>query len=265
MKAKAPTRKNVQSFPLEKSDIRYDPASQEVSMKRGKFDAFVGYTRGLVEQLEAAEDARDVAQYRARKAEKTADVLQMLTDVVFDGTRAVREWLKSPDNSIRELSERTGIPYATCHRIVNERFGTPNLEVGFLGKMLSAISRGRGAPSGAKELRPRFQRVLIGVPEGEVRDDMTCPWAAKGSKVATASAGTEIAKMAEEMHADLILVDVTMPELGKNNLEQLRQIAQSDKTMVVLTGEIAKANSALLPDVPKKLHGEEREAETMGG
>src|SRR5882762_9814088 len=143
MTTKTSPFKITKAFPLEKNDIQYNPSSEEVSMKRAKFDAFVKYAQALEEKLEAAEDARDVANYRARKAGKTADVLQALTEDVLKGTAAVRTWLGEPSHTLLELSTRTGIPYATCHRIVNERLGTPNVEIGHLQQMISAVSRDR--------------------------------------------------------------------------------------------------------------------------
>lgn len=133
--------KQIKTWPLEKTDIHYDPASEQVLIKHEKFDAFVKYVQALEERLEAAEDACDLAEYRARKAGKTADLLQALADVVLEGTTAIRDWLSS-GHTLQELSDKTSIPYATCHRIVHERFGTPSLEFGHLERMLSALSKG---------------------------------------------------------------------------------------------------------------------------
>jgi hypothetical protein len=130
-------------FPIRKSDIHYDPTSQEVTLKREKFDALVSFTQDLLKQLEAVEDARDAQRYRGRKAQSTADVLQALTEDVLQGTAAVREWLESPGHTIQELSQRTGIPYATCYRIVNERLGTPNVEIGQLENFISVVRKDR--------------------------------------------------------------------------------------------------------------------------
>ncbi len=200
-------------------------------MKREKFDAFVKYVQALEEKLEAAEDARDVAKYRARKAGKTADVLQALTEDVLRGTAAVREWLGSPSHTIQELSTRTGIPYATCHRIVNERLGTPNVEIGHLKKMVSAVSRDRRPFAPGVASHPRYRRVLFGLP-------------------------------------DLILVDVSMPNLEKSGLGLLKDFAKDTKRTIVLTGEIVETNSALLQgSFEKRTEAEElaSEAEIAGG
>jgi CheY-like chemotaxis protein len=254
------------TFPLEKSDIHYDPASDEVSIKRGKFEAFVGHVRGLEERLEAAEDARDVAQYRARKAGKTADVLQALTDDVLKGTAAVRNWLTA-GHTLQELSERTKIPYATCHRIVNERFGTPNLEIGYLEKMISAVSRDRRPFTVEAESQPRFKRVLLGLAKGFAEDALVSSWEMLGSEVSTIHAGLEIAQRVKELHPDLILVDVFMPNLEKS-LDRLKDLAKEKKSTIILTGEIAAANSALLQGAFERKNKSlelASEGETVGG
>jgi ATP/maltotriose-dependent transcriptional regulator MalT len=156
----------LENWPIDKSDIHYDPASQEVTLQREKFDALVRYTQSLLEELEKSEDQRDLAQFRARKAEATANVLQALTEDVTQGTAAVRDWLASPSHSINELSERTGIPYATCHRVINERLGTPDMQIGQLHKILASIAK-EPHPSlqpGASRARPR-----IGISYGPTR------------------------------------------------------------------------------------------------
>ncbi len=254
-------------FPLEKSDIQYDPTSEEVSIKREKFDAFVKYVQELGEKLEAAEDARDVALYRARKEGKTADVLQALAEDVSQGTAAIRKWLAS-GNSLQELSTRTGIPYATCHRIVNERLGTPNVEIGHLQRMVTAVSR-RGRAFFAKaEAHPRFKRVLIGLPKGIGEQDLVSSWQTTGSEVSTVHAGLEIAEKIKDLRPNLILLDVSMPNLEKSGLDVLREFAKQKKSTIILTGEMGTANSALLQgSSEKKTKIEElaSEGESVGG
>ena len=253
-------------FPLEKADIQYNPTSEEVSLKREKFDAFVRYVQELQERLEAAEDERDVAQYRARKEGKTADLLQALTEDVFQGTSAVRGWLAS-GHTLQELSTRTGIPYATCHRIVNERLGTPNVEIGHLQKMIAAVAR-RGRAFFAKaEPHPRFRRVLIGLPKGLQEHDLVSSWETKGIEVSTMHAGLEIAQKLEE-HPNLILVDASMPNLERSGLERLKDFAKEKKSTIILTGELGLANSALLQgSFERKTKIEEfaSEGESVGG
>ncbi len=258
----------AKAFPLDKSDIHYNPSSEEVSMKREKFDAFVKYVQALEEKLEAAEDARDVAKYRARKAGKTADVLQALTEDVLRGTAAVREWLGSPSHTIQELSTRTGIPYATCHRIVNERLGTPNVEIGHLKKMVSAVSRDRRPFAPGVASHPRYRRVLFGLPKGLAEEELISSWEIKGSEVSTVHGGLEIAQMMEKLQPDLILVDVSMPNLEKSGLALLKDFAKDTKRTIVLTGEIVETNSALLQgSFEKRTKAEElaSEGEIAGG
>lgn len=257
----------TKAFPLEKSDIQYNATSEEVSIKREKFDAFVKYVQELQEKLEAAEDARDVAQYRARKEGKTADVLQALAEDVFQGTAAVRGWLAS-GHSLQELSTRAGIPYATCHRIVNERLGTPNVEIGHLQKMIAAVSRGRRAFFVQGETHPRFKRVLIGLPKGFEEQDLVSSWQTTGSEVSTVHAGLEIAEKIKDLRPNLILLDVSMPNLEKSGLERLKEFAKEKKSTIILTGEMGLANSALLQgSFERKTKIEElaSEGESVGG
>jgi CheY-like chemotaxis protein len=258
----------TKAFPLDKSEIHYNPSSEEVTIKREKFDGFVKYIQALEEKLEAAEDARDVAQYRARKAGKTGDVLQALTEDVLKGTAAVREWLRSPSHSIMDLSARTGIPYATCHRIVNERLGTPNVQIGHLKKMVSAVSRDRRPFAPGVASHPRYRRVLFGLPKGLAEDELVSSWQMKGSEVSTVHGGLEIAQKMKELHPDLILVDVSMPNLEKSGFQLLKNFAKHTVKMIVLTGEIAETNSALLQGSFEKENKADElasEGETPGG
>lgn len=258
----------TKTFPLDKSDIHYDSGSEEVSMKREKFHAFVKYVQELEEKLEAAEDARDVAKYRARKAGKTADALQALTEDVLKGTAAVREWLRSPSHTILDLSKRTGIPYATCHRIVNERLGTPNVEIGHLKKMVSAVSRDRRPFAPGVAPHPRYRRVLLGLPHGLAEEELVSSWQIKGSEVSTIHGGFEIAQKVEELHPDLILVDVSMPGVEKSGLELLKDFVKNTRKTIILTGEMVEANSAFLQGSFEKRNEDDElpsEGETAGG
>ncbi len=129
----------TKGFPLEKSDIQYDPDKQEVTLKREKFDAMIEFMRALVEQVEAAEDQKDIESYRARRAEASADVLTSFLSLAKEAGECVERWVDSPEHSIRELSQRAGVPYATCHRIITERLKTDKIEIGRLAKLLKVV------------------------------------------------------------------------------------------------------------------------------
>lgn len=259
--------KAPQAFPLEKSDIHYDPAREEVSIPREKFDAFVHYVAGLQEKLEAAEDARDVAQYRAQKAGKTADVLECLIRDVQNARAAIREWLRA-GKTVQELSDRTGIPYATCHRVVNERLGSEKLEIGHLQKMVAAIpASGRVLAGSVAKHVPRFGRILFGLAKDFREEELVSSWETQGSKVETVRAAGEIAAKVEKLHPDLIVLDVSMPSLGKSGLERLKEVAKDKKATVVLTGKIAEDSAALFCSLHlgNRDTESEREAESPGG
>jgi CheY-like chemotaxis protein len=72
----------------------------------------------------------------------------------------------------------------------------------------------------------------------------------------------------EELHPDLILVDVSMPNLEKSGLELLKEVAKNTKRMIVLTGEMVETNSALLQSSFEKRDKADElasEGETAGG
>ena len=86
----------TKAFPLEKSDIRYDLTSEEVSIKREKFDAFVKYVQELQEKLEVAEDARDVSQYWARRRPPADRPARELARQLAQAIYAVHDWHSQP-------------------------------------------------------------------------------------------------------------------------------------------------------------------------
>ncbi len=129
----------TKGFPLEKSDIQYDPDKQEVTLKREKFDAMIEFMRALAERVEAAEDEKDIESYRARRAEASGDVLTSLLSLAEEAGGNVERWLEAPEHSIRELSQRAGVPYATCYRIITERLKTDKIGIGELAKFLKVV------------------------------------------------------------------------------------------------------------------------------
>jgi CheY-like chemotaxis protein len=259
-----------QNFPIQKSDVHYDASSDEVTLKRDKFEAFVKYAHELMDKLEEAEDAGDVQRYRTRRAEQTGNVLQALTEDVLQGTAAVRRWLELPEHTIRELSTRTGIPYATCHRIVNERLGTPNVEIGYFKKMVGVVLKDmKGKPLVRPEFPAHYRRVLLGIPKGEDNMQLARSFETTGSEVTTVHAGTEVPVKIGEVHPDLVLLDVFMPSLGRNIFEELGKFAKDTKSTIIFTGETAEATTDLVRSlseqktkreaIPQKLKSEAME------
>jgi hypothetical protein len=128
-------------FPIEKSDITYDPEKQEVTLKREKFDALIEFVGSLLARLEDVEDQRDIESYRARRAEVSAGVMENLLREVDGAREAVHQWLNERGHSILELSKRAGIPYATCYRIIRERLATDDMEIGKLAKIVEVVDQ----------------------------------------------------------------------------------------------------------------------------
>jgi chromosome condensin MukBEF ATPase and DNA-binding subunit MukB len=104
-------------IPFDKNDVKYDAAKKEVSLSIEKFDALVHFIQDLLGRIERAEDTESILDYRLEEMNAENSVLQ----AVFQKVRKdVGAWLGS-EHTIRELANRTGIPYATCHRIVKDR------------------------------------------------------------------------------------------------------------------------------------------------
>jgi CheY-like chemotaxis protein len=210
-------------YPLTKDDIHYDPDKQEVTLKREKFDALIGFVKEMLANTNAVEDERDIASYRARKAEATSSVFESLMEKVSEASGDVQAWLASPEHTILDLSQRTGIPYATCHRIVRERIGTPELEVGHLAKLAKAIG-----PDMAKNRIRRAPvtgdyKVVVGAPSSDWREQLLERLNATGMHVTTAEKTAEALKTAEKVSPDVMLLDVSMPWLaGENVVKWLR-------------------------------------------
>jgi len=232
-------------FPLEKKDIHYDPSTQDVSMKREKFDAFVKYVEELQEKLESTKDAADFERFDARKAKDSSNLLRDLVEYVEEGTVAIREWLSSDGHSISELSRRTGISYATCHRIVTERLEGPSMGVGQLTEMVAAVLPDRKAATPAHHAYGQVRSVLLGLGTKSSEGNLVLTLENTGTKVATARGGKEVARMAEELHPDLIMLEMSMPSANKIDLEALRKFAKDGKKTIILTGDPLIANTEL--------------------
>ena len=156
---------------------------------------------------------------------------------------------------------------------MNERLGTPNVEIGHLQKMVSAVSRDRRpfrdlALSAGAEWYPQFKRVLFGLPKGLAEDELMASWVMKGSEVSAVHGGLEIAQKMKELHPDLVLVDIAMPNLEKSGLERLKELAKDRNRTIIFTGEIVETALALLRGSSEKKHKAKeitRESEKAGG
>jgi len=133
--------------------------------------------------------------------------------------------------------------------------------------MVAAVSK--GVFGVGAERHPRFKRVLLGLPKGFRAEELVSSWQMHGSEVSTVHAGVDIAEKVKELHPNLILLDVSMPNLEKSGLERLKEFAKDKKqTIILMTGAMAEANSALVQcSFERKKQAEEvaMEGETAGG
>ena len=128
----------TKQLPLKQNDVTYDSASRRVTLTPQKFDELMAFVQELLEERQMAENARDTARARQRRAETAADVVTAYAEIVEEAAQRVHRWLD--ENTIQELSRRSRIPYASCHRIVRERLRSGQVEVGTLEKILRVVN-----------------------------------------------------------------------------------------------------------------------------
>ena len=224
--------------PFDKSDVHYDASKGEVSLKREKFDELMRFVRDLLQETQETENERDTARARQKRSVAAAD---QYAELLQDANRNVEHWLKS--NSIQELSRRTDIPYATCHRIVSERLSSAEVTVGNLGKILKAIGSS-----------PGDRRPVIGLFVG----NPAAPWKAtldrmksSGMEIVMAKSGLDAAEKAEEHSPAQVIVDLSAPNLNLTGDMFTRLCGNSRIT--VLTGADQKKARELLGDMAADL------------
>jgi CheY-like chemotaxis protein len=213
-------------FPIGKDDVKYNAQSQEVSLKREKFDELIKYISELTAEAEEADHARAAAQYRQRRASASNTILEQVLLGLAAGSKAIREWVD--EHSIKKLSERTGIPYATCHRLVTERLGNSKLSIKDLVTMLSKV-----AERPARELAPLGSVIFVG-PEktwNTALDNM------RGARmnVHQAKSGSQALRMLKKVQPGMIVIDVSMPEFKGEELLELSR--QKGPIVLVNTGD----------------------------
>src|SRR5271168_344370 len=191
---------NTRQLPFEKSDIHYDPTKGEVSLKREKFDELIHFVRDLLEETQRAENERDTAHSRQRRAVDAASVTTAYADLVESANAGIRGWLQ--DNTIQELSRRTGIPYASCHRIVRERLGSAQITVDALGKILKVVGQD------AEARKEPAMSLFVGGPKGAWAN-LIEHYKASGLGVITAVTGRDAAEKAQAHSPSQVFVDVS--------------------------------------------------------
>ena len=220
--------------PFDKSDVHYDTSKGEVSLKREKFDELMRFVRDLLEETQEMENERDTARARQKRSAAAAD---QYAELLQDASRNVEQWVKS--NSIQELSRRTEIPYATCHRIVNERLSSAQVTVGNLSKILKAIG------CSSAEHRPVI-RLFVGNPAAAWKATLE-RMKSLGIEIMTANNGLDAAEKAEEHSPAQVIVDLSAPNLNLTGDVFTRLCGNSRLT--VLTGTDQKKARELVGDL----------------
>ena len=152
-----------ENFPIQADDVKYNAATQEVTLAREKFDQLIEFVRELIVQMEKAEDARDIAQYETDRSEETLTryeaghakgLLKGLEQDVQVGSKIIADWVK--EHSIVELSQRSGIPYTTCHRMINDRLERSRVELRDFFKLIQVAEDQTQVEAGLGSRRNTF-------------------------------------------------------------------------------------------------------------
>jgi len=222
----------AQEFPLEKDDILWGP--EEVTLKRAKFEALLGYLQDVSERLVRAEDQLSFERFDARKAKKEADVFVALAAGLSEAEHGIRKWLADPENSIQELARRAGIPYATCHRIVAGRLASGQIETGQLKRLAKAVSSRSAAkprprsPAAERRTREAFEPVLGAA--------LVRAFLPEGSKVLDVAAKGDFLSRVRKEKPNVVLVDARSSKLTGEALKALGQFAVNSGITIIFTG-----------------------------
>lgn len=192
------------TLPIQKTDIQYNSEAQEVTLKREKFDALMRYVRDAMKELDEAEEDREIAEYQRRRASASESIFKIIVDDLEFAYKAISGWVE--EHSIQELSTRSGVPYATCHRIVETRLKEGNVSMKQLQSLFAAIE--------PKERIP--ERVHKPIVVGTIANP------ARGTGVIAAKGGRAVVEFVKlesgakpvptlDKHPDVVIVDTSLP------------------------------------------------------
>lgn len=226
-------------FPIEKSDIHW--GKDEVTMKREKFTALIKHLQEVSQKLVEAEDELSFQQYDTQQAENAANVFVGLSASLSETEAGIQRWLENPKNSIQELSRRTGIPYATCHRIVTERLATAQVETGQLKKLARAIGEEpepQSAPQSAAEKRTRgFFLPVLGA-------NLAATLLPEDARIIDVKPTGNLLRRVKEEDPNVVLVDVSSSKLSGETMKALGDLAVKNGITMVFTGVRSRRNAA---------------------
>jgi hypothetical protein len=191
------------TIPFDKNDVRYDAARKEVSLSVQKFDALVHFIQALLQRIESAEDLEGVLRYRLNEFDAENSLLQS----VFQKVRKdVSAWLGS-EHTIRELANRTGIPYATCYRIVKDRLEKgESVDTGNLVKIEAVVSED------LKKIRAGIGDYVVLLPrpgESETAGEAQSQWNEKSRSAGAGMTEKEVTKKLKEGKLVVKLFDIS--------------------------------------------------------
>jgi hypothetical protein len=239
------TDKMNTTLPITKKDIQYSSENNEVTLKREKFDELMGFLRDALVELETARDEQHLAQFEARRFAAAESISSVILDDLEAGTNAISKW--ASEHSIQELSQKTGIPYATCHRIVMTGLPKKNVRLKDYAKLVKAVStQGEVAMKALKVKYSIFRGdvsqaispcEVVVVGKNKLSAKAFGKFNKLGVKMCSVTSGKEAVKAVKQVNAGMVILDgSSMPKLTVNEVESLFNSA--DKSPVFVVGNI---------------------------
>jgi hypothetical protein len=115
------------TLPITKKDIHYSSETGEVTLKREKFDELMVFLRKTLQELENTRDEKILADFEARRASASENLAKVILNDLEAGSNAISKYLIK--HSKTELAKKAGIPYATCHRILETGLASKNVRL----------------------------------------------------------------------------------------------------------------------------------------
>jgi predicted transcriptional regulator len=213
------------TLPIEKKDIQYNPETQEVTLQREKFDNLMRFVRDVMKELDQVEEERDIAQYQSRRSEAAENVYKTLIDDMELASSAISKWVDS--HSIQELAKRSGIPYATCHRIVEGRLKHGSVSMNVFKKLLQATKIGIEEMTTAIPVRSALVGTVCSSAEPVVKN-------VAGVEIQYMKAGSgAFVRAAKEKQHDIVILDISLPQFKLSEVAKVIDAAKDSPVLVV--------------------------------
>lgn len=226
------------TLPLTRNDVTYNSETGEVTLTREKFDQLMGFLRDTLQELENEQDSKRVAEFDARRANAAEKIYEVLLEDMEIGSQAITKWVE--EHPISELAQRSGIPYATCHRIVNSGLPKKTVRLKDYAALLKVTSPAASARCSIAPVAVR--RVVVGAGAGKAPLAAAAALARSGVKIISAGSAGEVMQAVKETHPDMIIIDGSSSQFNATEVGNIFRCAA--KSPVFVVGEMTKQSIA---------------------